>query len=78
MSEHFFTFQGQNMPGGDRLVTVSGVVAGDKIIQVLAVSGGVGDFTGNFMPYAPNGSVIVQDSTDLDAYTFLLRVQRAD
>lgn len=78
MSEHFFTFQGQAMPGGDRLVAVSGVEAGDRILQVVAVAGGVGSFTGNFLQYAPGGGVIVQDSSDLSAYTFLLRVQRAD
>lgn len=78
MSEHFFTFQGQAMPGGDRLVTVPGVVGGDRIMQVIAVSGGAGDFTSNFQPYAPGGSLIIQDSSDLSAYTFLLRVQRAD
>lgn len=78
MSEHFFTFQGQNMPGGDRLVAVPGVLSGDRILDVVAVAGGVGTFTGSFLPYAPGAGVIVQDSVDLSAYTFLLRVQRAD
>lgn len=76
MSEHFYTFQGE--AGTTRLVTVSGVVGGDRILQVIAVSGGAGDFTSHFQPYAPGGSLIVQDNSDLSAYTFLLRVQRAD
>jgi hypothetical protein len=77
MSEHFFTFQGQSMPGGDRLISVPGLLPGDRVLQVIAVAGGVGNFTGNFLPYCPGSDYIAQDSSDLDAFTFLLRVERA-
>jgi len=78
MSEHFFTFNGQAMPGGDRLISVPGLLPGDKVRSVVAVSGGVGTYTGNFLPYCPGADYIVQDSVNLSGITFLLRVQRAD
>lgn len=78
MSEHFFTFQGQAMPGGNRLISVPGLLPGDRVLQVVAVTGGIGDFTGNFLSYCPGSDYIVQDTVDLGAYTFLLRVQRLD
>lgn len=77
MSELVVTFKGHAMPGGDRLISVSGLLPGDKILQVVSVDGPViGNFTGNFLQYCPGSDYIVQDSTDLGAYTFLARVER--
>lgn len=78
MSEHFFTFNGQAMPGSDRLISVPGLMPGDKVVSVVAVAGGAGTFTGSFLPYCPGSDYIVQDNVNYGGYTFLLRIQRAD
>lgn len=78
MSEHFFTFQGQAMPGGDRLVAVNGVEGGDRIKSVVSVTSPGGDFTSSFAPFVPTGNLIVQDSSDQSGRTFLLIVERDD
>ena len=79
MSEHFFTFVGHSMPGGSSLISISGINAGDRILDVLSISGStIGSFTNSFLPFAPASGVIVQGSEDLGAFTFLLRVERQD
>lgn len=78
MSEHFYTFQGVDATAGPRVADVSGIVPGDKIIDLVAVEGGTGSFVNYYGPFAPQGSALLQLGSDLSAYRFLVRIQRAD
>lgn len=79
MSEHFFTFQGIAAAATWDIVQVNGVLAGDRILQVIPISGpSLVDQTGNYAQIVPTSGIILQGGVDNSAYTFLLRVQRAD
>lgn len=79
MSLKFFTFVGVFGAAPWNPVSLSGILPGDRIKQVVAVNGpSTGDFTGNFAPYAPAGDVIIQAGVDLSAHTLLLIVERVE
>jgi hypothetical protein len=79
MSEHFFTFQGAAATSGQHAVTVAGLEAGDRVLDVLTVSGATpGSQTGSFDPIIPQSGYIIQTGVDLSAHTLLLRIERDD
>jgi hypothetical protein len=79
MSEKFNVFEGVSTPGIRSSINVPGIMAGDKILQVLCISGpALGNFTGNFDPVAPRGDTIIQESVNLAGSIFLVRWEHED
>lgn len=78
MSEHIFTFKGVPGPVPWNVISVPGTQAGDKVLEVVAVSGDAGDFTTGFSSYIPVSGIILQGGADYSANIFLMRIERND
>ena len=70
------TFQGSNGPGG---VSAPGILAGDRVLNVVRLDVAGQGFVSSFGAFAPADATLFQTSaSDLSAQSFLASVERPE